>query len=179
MTGKRQHLWIKFEKYILAGLPGDKNDCSWKPYLPDNSFGFAVYPESGKKCITQHLDKEINYLPHSEWREWKDLKKKRKEKNQNGKNKSSWEETYISTSIALPEDKVFMLSNIHGDFYSFLPESWTPILEATSCQPSATPDVIFLSLSGQLLKRVTLILPTTGIPFESPCPRWPGSRKQI
>lgn len=58
---------------MSAGLPGDKNDCSWKLRLPDNGvIRFAVRPESREKCVAQHLDKEINYLPHSEWREWKD-----------------------------------------------------------------------------------------------------------
>lgn len=47
---------------MAAGLPDDKDDCSWKLHLPDNGFRFSVLPESREKCVARHLDKEINYL---------------------------------------------------------------------------------------------------------------------
>lgn len=65
---------------------------------------------------------------------------------------------------------VFMRSDIQGDFYSFNPKSsemGTFILEAASCQPSTTPNVIFLASVVDSYPELPLPLPTIGIPSKN------------
>lgn len=57
---------MKYEKNTCQQVYLDgKNDRGRKRRPPDGS-RFAVRSESRGKCIARHLDKEINYLPHSE-----------------------------------------------------------------------------------------------------------------
>lgn len=65
----------------------------------------------------------------------------------------------FQASIALPENKVFMLSNIHGNLYSFIPESSkaTGNTHLRSSQPHLMS--FFLACQDNTVTRFTVELP--------------------